>query len=103
MMTQPQKFVPRGNYPLLPIRMGFLVFLTIFRFACRTPIAHIRKCRKKGDCLHNNFDFSCFVQASTNELPSKSSGFVAILEKACNDRTNVINASKKKKIKQLWR
>jgi len=54
---------------------------------------------KKGDCLHNDFDLSYFVEASTNELPREPSRFMAILEKACDNRTNVINASKKKKIK----
>jgi hypothetical protein len=52
--------------------------------------------KKDGDYLHNDFDLSCFIQASTNELPSEPSGLVAILKKACDDRTNVINASKNK-------
>jgi hypothetical protein len=72
-VTQPQKIIPRGNYPLLPIWMGFLVFSTICCFTSRTPIAHIRQCQKKGDCLHNDFDLSCFVEASINELPREPS------------------------------
>jgi hypothetical protein len=76
--------------------VGVLEFLTINRFSGRTPIANIKKNQKKdGHCVHNNFDLTQFVQASPDELPSKPSCFVAILQECCDNRANAIDASKK--------
>ena len=47
-----------------------------------------------GHCVRYDFDISPFVQAPTNNLPSKTSGFVAIVKKCRDNGTNVINASK---------
>ena len=73
--------------------MRILKFLTIRCFTSRTPIASSGNDEKNDRLrLHNDFDLPWFVQASTNELPRKPSGFVAILQEGGDDRTDAINA-----------